>query len=388
MATIIKKPISSKTLLMIWSVLPIFFLLTDYLKDRYNNYKIFRQVFYHLINGLPLYAPYPAEYHDVNHYGPLFGIIMAPFALLPDLIGVTCWNLANALLLFYAVSKTIKNPERVRLVLLLLTIEMANSMWSCQFNASVAALLLLSFHYTEKGQDFKSTFFIIAGTLTKLYGVVGLLFFLLSKNKTKFLLGVLLWSIILFALPMFFSSYSYIIHSYQDWFTALSEKNYQNITIESSQDISIPGFFRRVLQVDFLPPITFILIGAALTLLPFLNKKMTLLEEYKLFCCAMALLFPVLFSSSAEHPTFVIPMTGAALWLSNERIRKKSYWTLLIIGLLVFAGFGPTDLFGKTLRLFMNQNSLKVVPYLILWLIMCAEAINYFSLNKSTPTNG
>jgi hypothetical protein len=383
----LKKTISTKTVLALWSVLSLFFLLTDFVKDRYNNYKIFRQVFFHLIDRLPLYAPYPAEYHDINHYGPLFGIIMAPFAMLPDIVGVTLWNVANALFLFYAVTKTIKDPNRALLILLLLTIEMANSMWSCQFNSAVAAMLLLSFNYIEKGEDYKSAFFIVLGTFTKLYGIVGLLFFLLSKNKTKFILGLMGWSIFFFVLPMLFSSYSFTLHAYQDWFTALAEKNNQNLTIATSQNISIPGFFRRMLLVEQLSPIVFVIIGATFTIIPFLNKKNIADKEYRLFLCALVLLFPVLFSSSAEHPTFIIPMTGAAIWLSSTSNQKKYYWTALVVGLLLFAGLGPTDLLGKSLRLYMNRNSLKAVPYLFVWILMCVEVIKKIEPPTSIPEN-
>ncbi len=47
----------------------------------YNNYSIFKYTFWHLIESKSLYDHYPAEYWDRNHYGPVFAIFIAPFAL-------------------------------------------------------------------------------------------------------------------------------------------------------------------------------------------------------------------------------------------------------------------------------------------------------------------
>ena len=38
----------------------------------HNNFLIFRGVFWHTWQQTSLFAEYPQEYWDVNHYGPLF----------------------------------------------------------------------------------------------------------------------------------------------------------------------------------------------------------------------------------------------------------------------------------------------------------------------------
>ena len=63
-------------------------LQTAFRPEKHNNYLIFKGVFWHTIQQLPLYVPYPEEYFDMNHYGIFFSGIIAPFAVLPRLFAM------------------------------------------------------------------------------------------------------------------------------------------------------------------------------------------------------------------------------------------------------------------------------------------------------------
>ena len=67
-----------------------------------NNFVIFKSSFGHFVHHLPLYLEYPKEYFDLYLYGPVFAILMAPFAVLPLGVSVVLWNVLNAVLLFWA----------------------------------------------------------------------------------------------------------------------------------------------------------------------------------------------------------------------------------------------------------------------------------------------
>src|SRR4051812_12311034 len=69
---------------------------------RYNNYLIFKQSFFHLIENHDLYKLYLREHHDYYKYSPAFSLLMFPFAYLPDPLGLFAWNLLNTLILFFA----------------------------------------------------------------------------------------------------------------------------------------------------------------------------------------------------------------------------------------------------------------------------------------------
>src|SRR5687768_9276458 len=71
--------------------------------NTYNNYTIFKQSFFHLIDDKDIYFPYPLEHWDIFKYSPTFSTLFGAFALLPDSIGLTLWNLLNALILVLAI---------------------------------------------------------------------------------------------------------------------------------------------------------------------------------------------------------------------------------------------------------------------------------------------
>jgi len=217
-----------------------------------NNYLIYKNVFWHTLHLQNLYADYPLEYGDNNHYGPLFSIIILPFAVLPDFLGCFLWAIFNAFFLFYAVGKLKIDINKKRIILLICLVEMMTSIQNVQFNPIVVAWLILSFVMVEDENDFLATFYIAAGFLIKLYGIGGLAFFLFSKNKLKFLAYFIFWLGILFALPMLISTPTFIVQSYIDWYHSLIDKNLNNINNASQfgmQDISIMGIVRRVFKL-------------------------------------------------------------------------------------------------------------------------------------------
>ena len=94
-----------RTLLGLWTLLPILAGLTKIAAHRHNNFLIFRGVFWHTIQRVSLYDLYPSEYNDHNHYGPFFSLVIAPFALVPDAIGLLLWLVALSLVMYYAVRR-------------------------------------------------------------------------------------------------------------------------------------------------------------------------------------------------------------------------------------------------------------------------------------------
>ena len=128
-----------------------------------NNYEIFSGVFHHTLAQTNLYLTYPAEYLDANHYGPLFSILIAPFALLPDSIGCFLWCVANAWMLFYAVRQLQLTERQQNIILLIGLIEMMTSIHNVQFNPMLTGWIMLSYVMVEKEKEVWATLFIVAG---------------------------------------------------------------------------------------------------------------------------------------------------------------------------------------------------------------------------------
>ena len=75
-----------RTLFGLWMILPIAMWLAK--MTRANNYDIYRGAFWNAVRGWNIYMLNPAEYDDCHHYGPLFSLLFAPFAIGPKWIGL------------------------------------------------------------------------------------------------------------------------------------------------------------------------------------------------------------------------------------------------------------------------------------------------------------
>ena len=191
----------------------------------FNNFLIYKFSFWHAYDGVSLYATYPEDHYDVFLYGPIFSLIAAPFAIIPSLwVGVFMWHLALALFLWWAIRQS-TFPWTWQVVIFWLTAhEMLNALGMSQFNVATAAMILLSYVYIQRGKDMWGAFWVVLGILTKLYGIVGLAFFFFSKNKLKFMVWLLIWSVVLVALPMPFFGVQYELEQYAGWMNSLAEK--------------------------------------------------------------------------------------------------------------------------------------------------------------------
>jgi len=69
----------------------------------HNNYFVYKYGFINVIHQHTVFGPQLQHHTDLYHYGPVFALIMAPFALLPDSLGVILWAMFNAWALYIAI---------------------------------------------------------------------------------------------------------------------------------------------------------------------------------------------------------------------------------------------------------------------------------------------
>ena len=306
-----------KYIISIWFFIAIGSSIKQYLTrnpDNYNNYSIYKNVFFHTIHKLSLYTTYPNEYFDHNHYGPIFSIIIAPFAIFPDWLGMTLWSAFNAAVILYAINKLPLKYEQINLILWIGAHEFLTSILSFQFNTIMTAIIILSYVLIKDKKDFWAAMLIMLGTFVKLYGIVGLAFFFFSKDKVKFIGSLIFWAILFFVLPMLLSSPEYILNTYVEWYERLVMKNSENASLTSMQDISFMGMYRRILHNPELPNLPFLLFGLTLFGLPYLKISSYKKEKFQLLLLSSVLIFTVIFSSGSESPTYIIAFLGVAIW--------------------------------------------------------------------------
>lgn len=210
--------------------------------------------------------------------------------------------------------------------------------------------------------------FIVIGALIKLYPIVGLVFFMFSERKLKFLLWSVIWAVVGVTLPMLISSPHFQLQSYLDWYHSLSEKNVINIGLNSAQDLSIMGVVRRITSDLTVPNLPFLAVGAAsLGLIVFRFKQHKSLK-FRLHVLALSLMVVVLFSTGSEPPTYIIAAIGTMIYLlSQEQPFERGNLTFIVLIGLV-AALASTDAIPAFIRKpYVSRYAMKVWPYIILW---------------------
>lgn len=361
---------------LLWFVLSAVTVLSEVLRGRQsvNNFFVYEGVFQHTLRQVNLYAAYPAEHFDFNHYGPVFSIFIAPFALLPWQAGCFLWGLANAWLLYYAISKLPLQPQQCQLILLITAIELLTSLHNVQFNPMVAAWIILAFVLVEKEKEWAATFFIAAGFLIKIYGIIAMVSFLFSKHKIRFILFFAGWMGILFCLPMLISSPHFIVQCYADWYHSLLFKNNKNAAgslAGGMQDISVQGMLRRISKRPGFSQLWVLVPAAMMFVLPLVKIKAYRVQLFRLLYLALSLITVVIFSSSAESPTYVIALAGVALWFVLQPSSPSKLTIVMLVFVLLFTSLSATDLFPRFLKKnFIVAYALKALPCLAVWLVI------------------
>nr|WP_255547555.1 glycosyltransferase family 87 protein [Mucilaginibacter sp. dw_454] len=332
-----------------------------------------------------MYASYPQEYGDLYYYGPVFPLVIAPSALLPHAWGFLLWEVANAVALLLAINLLPFTTRQKSQLLLLCAIEYANSVFYMQFNPAITAMILLSFTLVERGKDQWATLFIVLGFMIKLYPIIGLTFFLFSRNKGKFVLWTAIWSIVLFVAPLILYSPGYMINSYHQWLVAVHSKVGLNAYFDSPQDICVMGVVRRLTHNINIPNGPFLVAGALLFLTPLLRFSQYKSFKFRAQILASALILVVIFSTGAEHPTYIIAVTGVFIWML---IQDKPYSTtniILLVLVLVITGLGLTDAVPKFIREpYIAKYSMKAWPVIVIWVKIVYELLfNNFVAEKS-----
>ena len=364
-----------RTLFGLWTLLAVVAGLTKMAPHRHNNFLIFRGVFWHTIQKLSLYDFYPTEYNDHNHYGPIFSLVIAPFAVVPDAIGLLGWLVVLALGMYYAVRRLPLEEGRQIFLYWFCAHELLTALQMQQFNIAIAAIIIGSFAAIEKGREVTAAFLIVLGTFVKLYGVVGLAFFFFVKRKPRFILALIGWSVVCFVAPMLISSPEYVIGQYVEWYERLAAKNGEN-TFSLMQNISLLGMIRKISGSASYSDLLVILPGLALFGLPYLRFRQYRHLAFRYAILSSVLLFVVLFSTGSESSTYIIPFAGIALWYATSPWKRSGWDVALLVFAFVLSSLSPSDLFPRSLReAYVLPYALKALPPTLIWLRLSYELL-------------
>jgi hypothetical protein len=345
--------------------------------NNYNNYTIFEKSFDHLKNNQDLYISYPEEHWDLYKYTPSFSVLFGIFNLLPDWLGLTLWNLLNAIVLLLAIYYLPRiSIYQKGLISLIILIELMTSMQNEQSNALIAGLIVLSFGLLEKNKPFWASLCIIISIFTKLFGLFGFVIFLFYPKKWKSAMYALFWTGILFTLPFFFidfDQYKKLLISYLYLLTNDHDASY---------GFSVMGIIHSWFSIDFNKNFI-VAIGLVIFLLPFYKIDLFKENMFKYLAVCSVLIWIVIFNHKSESPTFIIAMTGVALWFVQAD--KNLLNTSLFVSAFTLTCLSPMDIFPKHLREeFVKPYALKALPCILIWVKIIYEMLVFKKKNYAS----
>ena len=374
-------------LFTVWLVMAIVPWLRIWLQDKFDlDYSIFYHSFWHAYQQMPLYIIYP---EDGNYflYGPLFPLLMAPFAILPYQLGRLLWMLIITFVPYWSVRKSLLSTRQQLFMLWFIAVEAYTCILDSESNSLILACVMFTYLLTEKEKDCWAGFLIALGTVTKIYGIVGLAFLPFSRHRLKFLGWTAAWTVILLVVPMLSFGPEYVIREYHEWYNVLVHKNNLN-QFAAGQNISLLGIVRKVSGCATYSDLWLLIPGLIVFALPYLRFNQYKHQAFRMAVLSSVLMFVVLFSTGSESYGYIIAMGGVAIWYTTVPWHRNRFDIALMIFAFIITSMSPSDLFPTVVwREIIKPYSLKALPVALIWFKLsyelCTRNYNIEEYNKT-----
>lgn len=332
----------------------------------YNNYLIFKFSFAHLRDYQDLYLYYLDEHWDLFKYTPTFSLLMAPFYFLPDSVGLFLWNALNSLLLLWGLWIFPFRRSTWRLAAIgIVFIELVTSLQNSQANGLMAGLIVLAFSLMERRHYLWAAFLITVSVFVKPFGVFAYALFLFHPHLIKHAAYSLAFAVILLLLPLIVVSPEQLIFLYKSWLHLLAWD------MDASIGLSVQGMLQTWFHLT--PDKNHILAaGLILLVLPLALIRRYKDLDFRIRYLAYILVWIIIFNHKAESPTFVIAVSGVAVWYLCA---PRAIWrSVLLVLVMLFTVLSPTDIFSHEIRKqYIIPYVLKAVPCILVFLAILGD---------------
>jgi hypothetical protein len=332
-----------------------------YFLHHYNNFKIYQHSSFHFFGRTNMYIEYPDKYYDLFLYNPSFALLFAPFAYLPVVAGIYVW-IGFVITVYYFSVRLLPFDKKAKLFIYGFTfIELVTSLENIQTNPLIAAFILFTFIFLENEKVFKATAFPNLGFFVKGYGAISGILLILKQPKFKNFLYLFFWFLILFCLPLVYYSPAGLLNLYKEWKSSLFSEH------ESNVGISLMGMIISIFRLR-IPVIWIQMIGMffffSTVIIIFFRKSY---EEVKGIFLAYILIWIIIFNHDAESATYIIAVTGVAIWYINSA-RSLTDKVLLFITFILTV-LSPTDIFPDFLyKKYVFPFALKALGPSLVWM--------------------
>jgi hypothetical protein len=335
---------------------------------RYNNFRIFKLSFYHLLQGKDIYQLFPAEHWDLYKYSPAFALCFGILSWMPDPIGLLLWNLINSLCLFFGI-RLLPNlsNERKSWILLFSLLEMLLSIQNTQSNGLMAGLIVLAFALAERSRYAWSTLCIVFSFYIKIYGILALVFYLFYPGKLRLAAWTIFWMVFFAALPIVAVSTHQLGFLYHSWLSLLLNDR------SASMGTSLMGIMDTWFHLaSWKNGVT--IAGVLLFALPLVHFRQYKDYTYRILYLASVLIWMVIFNHKAESPTFVIVTAGIGIWYFSQR-RDTLNLILLILSFFLIS-MSVSDLVPAPVRNdIVRPYGIKAVMGIVVWFRIIYEQL-------------
>jgi len=337
-----------------------------------NNFLIYRWAFSHLRSGVDLYVAYPQEHQDLFKYSPTFAALFAPFALVPVWLGSILWDSLNVFFLWFAVERLL--PERrSTLVLSLIALEVLRSMQRSQSNALVTGVVILAFVAFEQRRTLAAAINIAVGAAIKIFPLAALSLAAMYPRRFRFALRFAAVMVLTVLLPLCFISPAQLWSLYQSWSAV---ERVDTLSLSGPGGAGLYSGVTQQLQIWFgvqWPNWPVQLAGTAVLLAPIAGKRSCWSDgDFRIRFLASLLVYMVIFNHQAASPTFVVAVTGIAIWF----VSTPMSWThrVMMALTLLFVSVGSTSIVPRPLALrILIPYRVKTLPCLAAWIVMQVE---------------
>lgn len=345
---------------MLYLVLAIIVVLQRFEPDRHGIYLIYRAASYDLFARRDLYGTH-LELMDHFRYSPTFALLFAPIAFLEWHVGISAWTLLNFFALYWVLGRLLPwKPAQVARLIVLGDL-VRSTQWS-QSNAVVAACIVAAFVACERERPWAAGWAVTAGGFIKIFPFGAGLFALLRPFRRRAILVVAACALVLLLLPALVTGPAVLVQQYRWWFGL--ESTEAGRSMWSAMDLV------NVWTGHDWPKQPLQLAGLLLLLAPVaLRRDCWDSAAWRLRLLCAFLMFCVLFNYGAESPSYVIAMTGVAVWwVATPRSRTSDVLLLLTI---LFSTVSHSSLVPPGIRIrYLEPPRTIVMPVLATFFVI------------------
>ncbi|HTA63149.1 MAG TPA: glycosyltransferase family 87 protein [Bacteroidia bacterium] len=317
--------------------------------------------------------------YDKFFYAPQFALFFLPFALLPFKLAIVLWLLLGAALFYFAIQNLPLSNTQKAIIFFIALFDLVNSFQNLQTNALNTAFMLFIFSFLHNHKYILAAVCVAFCLSIKIYPAAAALLFLFYPNKLKFLLWCGLLTVLFFLLPLLVVPKDYFFSCLDNWIKSITEDATDKFISNSPSLIGINyTWLSKPINHFYIQ-----LVGLFLVFVPLFKilKKETD-TTFILLYLSFIMIFVVIFNHEAESPTYIIAITGAAIWyaVSPKTATSNTLLVLLIVACILL----PTDIFPHDFRKnYLEPLKIRVIPCLLIWLKMFYELLTYKPLQAS-----